>query len=242
MDRRQCLRLASGLFAAIASADETADELPKLQPGTAHPERSLSKLLDSLRELVKDRDYRALELLLEQNFRVEFDVGKGPKAFHAYWCPQTPDSTLWPVLDKLLSLDGAFYSKTLFCLPYVFARFPFDLDPLEHVVALGSDVRLLSAPDSQAEMIGSLDHSIVSLAEPLQPPVLLQPDRFLEIKHPTIGRCYVWSPDVYHPAAHRMFFEKRNGQWKWISLAAATMAEPPDLLHPQKRLRADEKA
>jgi hypothetical protein len=120
-------------------------------------------------------------------------------------------------------------------LPYVCARFPFNLDLLGHVVAIKEGVHLLAEPKADAARLGSLSYSILPLAQPAAPPVIIPADSFIELKHPQLGRCFAASADVYSPAAHRAFFEKRQGQWRWISLAAPTMKDPPELLHKPAR-------
>jgi hypothetical protein len=55
---------------------------------------------------------------------------------------------------------------------------------------------------------------------------------FVAVRHPEHGVCYVAGSAVYSPAGHRAFFEKRQGQWRWLSLAAPTLATPPVLLTP----------
>ncbi len=178
---------------------------------------------------MEKRDYRALEHLMGPTFRVEFDAGKGPKDFEAYWRPASSKSRLWEVLEQLLSLQGTSYSETLYVLPSVYARFPVDLDPLAHIVAVREDVSLFAEPSVDGQKVGSLSYSIVPLATPMTLPVILPTGGFIEVMHPEYGRCYVAAADVYHPSAHRAFFERRNGKWQWISLASATLADAPEL-------------
>jgi hypothetical protein len=188
-----------------------------------------------MRRFVGARDYRGLEALMLPEFKVEFDVGKGPEVFQGYWHPESGNSIVWGILERLLTLGGTFYTKSLYALPYVYTRFPSDLDPLAHVVAVKQAAALRAKPSPDAEKMGSLDFSIVPLAERVEPPVVIPPDRFVELNHPVAGRCFAASADIYSPAAHRAFFEKRQGRWHWISLAAATLAEPPDLIRLQQR-------
>ena len=210
------------------------EELRRIDPPSEEAlDPLLLELLSRLRGIVAKRSYRALEALMQPTFRVEFDVGKGPAAFRRHWRSQSPDSPVWEILERLLALPGHSYSDTLYAMPYAFARFPFDLDPLRHVVAVKDSVDLLAEPRPDAQRVGSLSRSIVALTEPMEPPVVIPIGRFVELSHPDAGRCFVASADIYHPAAHRVFFEKRGGRWRWISLAAATTNEPPDL-HPQR--------
>ena len=160
------------------------------------------------------------------DFKVEFDVGKGPDVFRRHWDSETSTSAVWTVLDRLLSLGGTFYSDSLFALPYVSTRFPHDLDRLGYVVATG-EVPVYAEPNLASARIGTLKHTIVPLATPLTPPAMLYQQPFAALRHPEFGLCYVAGTDVYSPAGHRAFFEKRSGRWRWLSLAAPTLATPP---------------
>jgi len=187
---------------------------------------ALAALLDRIRATIASRNIGELEMLMAPKFRVEFDVGEGPKKFHSHWHPDAPSTQVWPMLARLFAMGGTFYSDTLFAVPYVYTRFPLDLNLLEYVVALKQDVSLLEKPERGAKQIGKLAYSIVPLAEPLKPPVLLAPDSYLEVRLPGTGRSFVAAADVYSPAAHRAFFEKRQGEWRWFSLASATLKDP----------------
>lgn len=223
--RRDLIRLAIATACDLARAGEPA-KLPPADEAARDP--GLIALLAKIRSLRADHNFSGLETLMLPTFRVEFDAGKGPAAFRRKWRPEAPSSALWQVLDRLFSLGGTFYSDTLFALPYVYTRFPVDLDPLGHVVAVNPDTRLLDRPSPDALVVATAGQAILPLAERLQPPVMMSAEGYLEVKAPRAG-CFVRERDVYSPAAHRAYFEKRQGQWRWISLACATLAEPPDL-------------
>jgi hypothetical protein len=226
LNRRMGLLILGGLVCASVFADELRQISP---PGVAPRDAALTTLLSRMRRIVADRDHRSLETLMSYDFRVEFDVGQGPRVFRNHWLTESNRSPVWKILQRLLSLDGTFYSPTLYVLPYVYARFPIDLNPLEYVVAVSKEVPLFAKPEPGAEPIGLLQYSIVPLAKPLEPPVIIPAEGFIEVNHPALGRCFVATAGVYSPAGHRAFFEKRKGEWRWISLAAATLAQPPRL-------------
>ena len=226
VSRRRGLFLLGGL----ACVSVFGDELRKIPPpGVASRDAALTALLNRMRRIVTERDYRSLDGLMSPTFRVEFDVGQGPRVFRNHWRTESHQSPLWKILERLLSLEGTFYSPTLYVLPYLYARFPIDLNPLEYVVAVNQEVPLFAKPEPGAEPIGLLQHSIVPLAKPLEPPVIIPAEGFIEVNHPSLGRCFAGAGSVYCAAGHRAFFEKRNGKWRWISLAAATLAQPPRL-------------
>jgi hypothetical protein len=209
-----------------AGQDDLRSLLPEDQSAR---DRSLLALIGTMRTHVRRRDSKALCALMPSDFKVEFDVGKGPDAFRRHWDSETPTSAVWTTLDTLLSLGGTFYSDSLFALPYVYTRFPYDLDRLQYVVATG-EIPVYAESNLAGARIGTLKHAIVPLATPLTPPAMLRQQPSVALQHPELGLCYAAGTDVYSPAGHRAFFEKRSGQWRWLSLAAATLATPPVLL------------
>ena len=220
------LLILGGLACASVFADELRQIFP---PGVAQHDAALTTLLSRMRRIVADRDRQSLEALMSPDFRVEFDGGQGPRVFRNHWRTESDKSPVWKILQRLLSLDGTFYSPTLYVLPYVYARFPIDLNPLEYVVAVNKEVPLFAKPEAGTEPIGFLQDSIIPLAKAMEPPVIIPAEGFIEVNHPALGRCFVATAGVYSPAGHRAFFEKRKGEWRWISLAAATLAQPPRL-------------
>lgn len=230
LTRRSWLQLVATAVAATSYASQAEADLRVLRPeDESTRDKSLRALLGSMRTIVRRKDSKALAALMAPDFKVEFDVGKGPEIFRRHWDSDTSTSAVWPVLDRLLALGGTFYSSSLFAVPYVYTRFPYDLDRLRYVVATG-DVPVRAESNSASDRVGMLNHVIVPLATPLTPPALLDQQPFVAVRHPDFGLCYVAGSDVYSPVGHRAFFEKRQGRWRWLSLAAATLATPPVLL------------
>lgn len=221
------MQLAAAAFLAAPSRAPTGLR-PLLPVDESGRDPSLARVLNTLRGIVRRRDDRELLALMSPDFKVEFDIGKGPQTFRRQWKSNARDSQVWDLLDRLLSLGGTFYSSTLFALPYVYTRFPTDLDKLSYVVSVRAKVPLRQRPDPRGPEVGTLDYVILPLTHPIAPPAMLA-DPFAEVQHPDWGPCYVSRSDVYSPAGHRAFFEKRQGRWHWLSLAAATMATPPEL-------------
>lgn len=233
LTRRSWLQVvAAGLVTRAwdSHASAAPDDLRSLLPeDQSTRDTSLQALLDTMRTIVRRKDGKALGALMAPDFKVEFDVGKGPEVFRRHWESDTATSAVWTVLDRLLALGGTFYSESLFAVPYVYTRFPHDIDRLSHVVATG-EVPLHAESNAASPRVGTLKHSIVPLATPLTPPAMICQQPFVAVQHPDLGLCYVACTDVYSPAGHRAFFEKQRGQWRWLSLAGSTLATPPALL------------
>jgi hypothetical protein len=229
LTRRSWLRLAgTGLIAASHAAPAHAQLRALPTEDQSERDASLQALLATMRAIVRRQDAKALLALMAPDFKVEFDVGKGPSAFQRHWRLEAPGIRVWPLLDRVLALGGTFYSDSLYAQPYVYTRFPLDLDRLHYVVATG-EIPLRAAATATGARVDVVKDAIMQLASPLTPPAMLIDTAFVAVRHPERGVCYAAGPDVYSPAGHRVFFEKRQGQWRWLSLAAPTLATPPVL-------------
>lgn len=193
----------------------------KMEPkDEAHRDPSLVAFIANMNTIVKERNATKLMALMGPVFKVEFHVGKGPVAFKAYWHPENPKSEIWPLLERLLAIGGTFYTPTLFTIPYVYSRFPQDLDPWSSVVVVKEDVALRAEPKADAAVVQKLSNNVVRVDEEFKPPVRLDKVEWLHVTTPD-GAGYISTADIYSPVAHRIFFEKQQGQWRWLSLVAA---------------------
>lgn len=210
--------LGSGLLGMRATA---ADSIRRLDPvSEAAKDPALLKYVERLKAIVAKRDTPALLALMNPTFRVDFDGGKGPLAFAKHWKPDTPDSAVWKILDRLLSLGGTFYTPTLFAIPYVYTKFPFDLDPFAYVVVTRDQAALRPEADPEATPIVRLQTGIVAIKPGLKAPVRELPD-WIKVEVPNGPQGFVAAEDVYSPAGYRVFFERRGGKWVWFSLVCA---------------------
>ena len=181
----------------------------------------MAALLTRLRNIVSKKDAAALLSLMGPKFRVGFDAGKGPAAFRSTWQPELESSEVWPLLARLLALNGTFYSPTLFCIPYVYTKFPVDLDPLSHVIVVRDQAAVRRSPDDSSTIIANLSYDIVRTAHSLAAPVRLEREAWVAIITAADESGFIPAQDVYSPAEHRVFFEKQKGAWRWLSLACA---------------------
>jgi len=196
-------------------------------PSESVTDPQLSQLLKQMQGIVLRRDATVLTSLMDKIFRVEWDRGQGPLAFQKFWRPEDPETELWKVMTRLLAMRGTFYSPTLFAIPYVYTQFPIDLNPWNHIVALQQKVVVWARPNDQASKVSTLSFDIVPTAEELRPPVVIDRRQWLRVLTPEQGEGYVASSEIWSPVAHRVFFEKRNGTWKWISLVCAARRLEP---------------
>jgi hypothetical protein len=182
---------------------------------------ALRNYVDQLSRIVAGKNELALLGEMEPTFRVEFNRGKGPVAFRKYWKPDLPQSGVWKVLARLFAMGGTFYSPSLYAIPYVYTQFPTDLDPFEYVAALKDKVPVRSGASSDDTVIGTISCELVRVSPKLKPPVRLDSTPWIQVITSASAAGFVASDDVYSPAGHRVFFEKRRGRWRWISLVCA---------------------
>lgn len=217
ISRRQWL--ASVVASPLVFAAEAAGR--KLEPrDEASRDPDLDLLLQGLTAIVDRRDEQQLLSKIGPKFRVEFEAGKGRTSFSQFWKTGLPDSEIWNVLSRLLAIGGTFYSPTLFAIPYVFTGFPIDLDPFGHVVALKESVKVHRDFLLDSPVVAALSFEIAATEPALPAPVRLDRTEWVHVI--AAGRSgYVASREVWSPAGHRMFLEKRRGRWEWISLVCA---------------------
>jgi hypothetical protein len=219
--RRHAIAAAlAAAFPSISVADPA--ELRSLAPSqsaTGDPE--FLAFIDRIKAISARKDARSLLALMGPVFRVDFDFGKGPASFSRRWRPQSPSSEVWPVLDRLLALPGYRYDPTLYVVPYVYGKFPIDLDPLAHVAATADSVAVRELADANAKEIATLGRQIVPTVENYQVPVRLDKEEWIKVAPSPDTAGFVRASDVYSPAGYRAFFEKKAGRWRWISLVCA---------------------
>lgn len=219
LSRRQWWRtVACSSWSGAASLGALRQKLEPRDEAGRDPD--LRRVLNKLAAIVERRREQELLSWIGPDFRVEFSAGQGPSAFRQFWRTDQADSEIWGLLARLLAIGGTFYSPDLFAVPYVYTRFPVDLDPFGHVVALQDSVPVHrdSLPDSP--IVSTLRFDIVPAKPALRAPVRL--DRMGWAPVVAAGRPgYVSARQVWSPAGHRAFFEKRRGRWAWISLVCA---------------------
>src|SRR5690348_11729939 len=88
LTRRSWLRLAAtALLTTSYAAPAMADARSLRPPDRSTRDAGLHSLLATMRTIVGHRDTKALCALMAADFKVEFDVGKGPAVFRQHWNP-----------------------------------------------------------------------------------------------------------------------------------------------------------
>lgn len=211
------MRLFGVAFALLLAGSATAMAQPRLIPmDQAVSVPDFFGFRAQLQMAVARRDALAVRAALSKNVLLSLGPeGSGAKAFDAIWTPSAHDSRLWEVLSTLLALGGVFEPDGRFMAPYVFALWPSNKDPLDHVVALSAGTRVHSAPSAGAAVIAILDFSIVERVG-----ALATDGRWEQVRLRGGHTGFVDSRFVRSPVDYRISFAKREGRWEIVSLIA----------------------
>jgi hypothetical protein len=174
-----------------------------------------------LQAAVARHDTAAVLEVVDPKIKNTFGGDDGLAAFRRLWKLETgDDSRLWDELGLVLALGGSFQSnpqnnKDTFVAPYVFSRWPEQLDAFEHVAVLGTKVRVRAEPRSGSTVLAALSFDIVPLAETGRS--RMTPDQAKEwtsIKLRDGRTGYIASLYVRSSIAHRAFLTRKDGQWR----------------------------
>jgi hypothetical protein len=216
----------SALLGAMPAAAmvHQQDAARKLGPyDEAKRDPALVETITHIRGIVARKDYKALMALISPTFKIDVIGTKGPVNFEKFWKPSSPDSPVWPVLSHMLPIGGTFYTPSLFALPYVYTRFPVDLDPFTSVVALKESVPVHETAAKDSSTIATLSYDIVTADPAPAVPVRLDKSPWVGIIAPGGKKGFVSSEDVYSPAGYRSFFEKEKGKWQILGLICSEL-------------------
>jgi hypothetical protein len=199
-------RSALGLLAVPAFA-QRRQLLPVNEP-TRDP--ALTRFVAELREAVSRRDEAALVKLLDPEVQSSFGGDEGIEEFRQWWKLDQPGSKLWPLLERLLSMGGAWDGDS-YVFPYLFAKFPEDLDAFEYGVITGQGVWLRAATSVASERLRQLNYELVRIQQ--------QGADWWEVETLDHVRGFVSSRYVRSPIDYRLIIGKR-GQWRITALVA----------------------
>lgn len=199
--------LAAALTLTVGAA--AAQNLPRLEPVDEGPRRpDFLAFRTSLQEIIARRDVPGLLRVVHPKIRNSFGGDDGVEAFRRLWRLDQADSELWRELGSVLTLGGVFEGPDTFVAPYVFARWPDDIDPFEHVAVVGTGVRVRSAPGPRGRVVATLSYEILRLGSSgyRQEPwtsVLLRNGR----------RGFVASHLIRSSVDYRAYFTGVGGEW-----------------------------
>ncbi|OZC03488.1 SH3 domain-containing protein [Rubricoccus marinus] len=123
------------------------------------------------------------------------------------------EEDLWPALARTISMGSAAEGGVI-TTPYLFGRFPEDLDPFEHVLIVGEEVRVRNAPTLAGGVLTSLTHTIVPTAYEDSDRTRADGYTWVPVRLANGQRGWVADTFVWSPIGLRAGFEKRGSTWK----------------------------
>ena len=161
------------------------------------------------------RDTPALLEVVHRNIKNSFGGNDGINEFKKTWALHKRDSRLWEVLATVLALGGSFTGDAAFHAPYVFSRWPADVDAFGNVAVVGSEVRVRASASRSAESIATLSFAIVERAEPSA-----TGSAWVAVRLPGGRVGFIDRRFVRGPVDYRAIFTKADGKWMLSALIA----------------------
>jgi hypothetical protein len=181
----------------------------QLAPGDeSKQDPSFAQFLTTLRAVTNGKDAAGLQRLCVADVITGIDSPSGPAEL-----VKKMQAGGWVNLQTVLNLGAARYEKG-FAMPYLFAKFPEDLEAFEHLVTIRAGAVLRSAGRADAAVVCPLDYDILKVddARPVK--------GWSQAARLDGPKGWVAEADVRSTGAERMIFGKQNGAWKITAWAA----------------------
>ncbi len=217
----QCLLLGAFL---VGFPCATAAQARHLYPvDETDRDASFREFKELLERAVKTRDVSFLLGILDPRITNSFGGDGGVEEFRETWRPENADSEVWDILGLILSLgvtEESGREGTLFCAPYVFRRFPDELDPFEHYAVIRSDAPLRIRAEPDAPITGRVSYEIVEGLEWLPSQNERKLDSWVKVRTSAGAEGFMSARDVWSPVGYRAGFKKKQGKWVMTFLVA----------------------
>jgi hypothetical protein len=163
-------------------------------------------------------DQAAVLEVVHPEIKSSFGDDDGIESFKKHWRLNEPDSPFWGELAKVLALGGGFTETDSFTAPYIFARWPGELDAFENVAVIGSNVRVRTEPRADAPILTSVSYSILQLDNQSLQGAPAQNDWTAVTVNGRRG--YIATRFIRSPIDYRAIFRYSGGRW-WLNVFVA---------------------
>ena len=206
---------AYGLVAAALPG--LAAEGKVLPVDEAAKDPSFLAFRQKLTEAARKHDLDFILNTLDPNIVNSFGGSEGIEGFKAIWELDKPQTKLWDTLTLVLALGGSLNvsdQETSFWAPYVYSRWPNDVDSFEYAAIIGTNVKVRSRPSLDAPVVATLSYDIVKFADQSWLPAgEAGPDAWVKVITPAGREGFVSSRYVRSPIDYRIAFIKKDGKW-----------------------------
>src|SRR5687767_7206086 len=168
MTRLPLLKLPVLLLLLAFSCGASAQER-KFEPvDEAAKDASWTSFRKRLLEAVEKRDLKFVLGILDRNVRASIDGERGAAGFRKAWDVEAADTPLWRELRAVLFLGSAYLARKgsrELCAPYLLARWPSDVDPLDYGAIVANGVLVKAGPHSASNTLQTLSYDIVLVTD-----------------------------------------------------------------------------
>ncbi len=175
----------------------------------------LQLFVRELKEIIKNKDSQRLLAKVHPQIKFDFDEGIGVEKFKKNWKPEDKNSSLWPIMSKIVGLGGVFVKNRTnpffdFVFPYVNEVDLEDGDEyFTTLVITNKDVKVREKPDLNSKVVGQLTYDIVSYDYEKSKD---EKWYFIQTADKKISG-YISSDFAYSPVDYRMFLTKEKEKW-----------------------------
>ncbi|HVQ09659.1 MAG TPA: hypothetical protein VMS43_14605 [Allosphingosinicella sp.] len=186
-----------------------ARTLPPRDECAADP--GFARFRADLLDIVARHDATRLLAIVADDIRFDFGGGQGRRAFAGEWGLADPDrSGLWVELAGVL-VSGCARDGEMMTAPYIFRRFPDELDAYSSGVA-GPGARLYQARSNEGESV-LIPWEILEEVE-------MNAGGWARVRLSGGRTGYIETANLLSAIDYRAIFEKRDGQWRMTTFIA----------------------
>jgi hypothetical protein len=213
------------VFAALLMAVPSHAQERKLPPvDEAAGDSSWLAFKKRLMTAIEKKDKQFLLSILDPKIRSQDERARGVATFRKQWELDAADTPVWRELANALAIGSAFVQRDKapreLCAPYILGRWPGDVPPTTHAVAIGRETLVQAEPSSASASIGKLEHDIVAVSDWEVDDKSDPKQKWVRIRFKQRDG-YVPEEQVRSPIEHAACFVKGPNGWRMTALAPA---------------------
>jgi hypothetical protein len=165
---------------------------------------------------VEKKDSRYILSIVDPKIQNGFGGRNGIANFKRDWKLDRHDSEFWHEFSWVIRNGGTFTGEgnkrtNSFAAPYIYSKWPEDLDAFDYFAITGTDVNVRKAPRADSEAVGKLSHNIVKIESDIGTDGQMPEWRRVTTLGGLTG--YVHRDYVRSSVDYRAGFEKKRGRW-----------------------------
>jgi hypothetical protein len=213
------------LLAALLGAAPLHAQERKLPPADeAASDTSWLAFKKRLTSAIEKKDKQYLLSILDPKVRSQDERARGVGTFRKQWELDAADTPVWRELANALALGTAYVQRgnapREVCAPYVLGRWPGEISPTTHAVAIGRETLVQAEPSSASATLGKLEYDIVAVTDWEVDDKSDARQKWVRIRH-NQRDGYVPEEQVRSPIEHAACFVKGPNGWRMTALAPA---------------------